>query len=90
MIGSTNAVIFSGVKWSTVQLPSVQANQGYQFDRWEPELPAGDVSIVSDATFTAKFIEVEDQRITINFTSDNVHGSISSVAPQKVLKTTKF
>lgn len=41
--------------WSEIVVPDIIPDDGYIFDRWDPELPAGTTKINLDTIYTAKF-----------------------------------
>ena len=72
----------SKLKDTDVVIPTPKANEGYEFDCWEPEEPKDSTVVDKDLTFTAKFKEKwKAPNITIDsFESTNVSNEVGNRA----------
>ncbi len=53
--GTSSYTVYEGALWSTINVPTPVADDGYQFMSWSPSLPATSYAINEDITFTAQF-----------------------------------
>ena len=77
--------------WSTfaskTPAPTPTPSVWYKFDSWSEVFPT---TVIASKKYTASFVIDETKWITVKFESNNINWSISTVAPQKVLKTKKY
>ncbi|MBA7557641.1 hypothetical protein ES705_50405 [subsurface metagenome] len=58
LIGTTEFEVLKGTLWSVITVPTPDPDTGYEFDAWDPVLPADTDQINADVTYTANFADV--------------------------------
>lgn len=82
----TNTVLYD-TTWSEAQLdtPEAQADTGYKFAGWSPQLPQASDKLTTDRTFVAQFVELASGKVTVRYLDENGE----PIADDKILERTE-